>query len=108
PKAAATYELAMELAERIGQFEVQVCAMAAMALTWCAIGDVARARELHARTQPMVSHQSEWFKNREFVEALSIHLAARKGDGEAYAIFASALDSAEEREFLAGRWLRAV
>jgi tetratricopeptide (TPR) repeat protein len=105
PKAAATYELAMELAERIGQFEVQVCAMAAMALSWLAIGDVARATELHARLQPMVSHQSEWFKNREFVEALSIHLAARKGDGEAYAIFASALDSAEERDVFGASWL---
>jgi tetratricopeptide (TPR) repeat protein len=104
-RAADTYELAMELAERIGQFEVHVCAMAAMALSRLATGDVIRATELHAGLLPIVSRKSEWFKNREFVEALSIHLAARRGDREAYELFLSALDSAEQRDSFGASWL---
>jgi tetratricopeptide (TPR) repeat protein len=104
-RAADTYELAMELAERIGQFEVHMCAMAAMALCRLAIGDVSAATELHQRLLPLVSRQREWFKNREFVEALSIHLAARSGDREAYDLFISALDSAEARDVFGASWL---
>ena len=104
-RAGETYELAMELAERIGQAEVQIGAGAGMALSRLALGDLSDAIRLHERLIPLVERQSEWFKNREFVEALSILLAVRRGDGTAYERFKAALARAEEQDVYAVTWL---
>jgi predicted ATPase len=104
-RAGETYELAMELAERIGQSDVQIGAGAGLALSRLALGDVAGATRIHERLIPLVDRQADWFKNREFVEALSIHLAIRQGDEEAYELFEAALALAEEQEVYAAMWL---
>ena len=104
-RAADTYELAMELAERIGLSEVQIGALAGLALSKISLGDWDGATRLHERLLPLVEGQPEWFKNREFFEALSIHLAVRRGERGIFHRFAAAVELAEERDVFGASWL---
>jgi tetratricopeptide (TPR) repeat protein len=104
-RAGETYELAMELAERIGLSEVQIGALAGVALSRLALGDIAAATRLHAQLIPLVEGQPEWFKNREFFEALSILLAVERGDPDALEMFETALSLVEERDVFSASWL---
>ena len=104
-RAVDTYELAMELAERIGQSEVQAGSMAAMALSRLSLGDESGAESIFARLMPLVAGQPEWFQGREFVEALAIHLAVRRGGAGAIERFAAAVAKAESRDVFGACWL---
>jgi tetratricopeptide (TPR) repeat protein len=106
-RAGDTYELAMELADRIGQSEIQVGALAGMALCRLAGGDVTDAIRLHELVQSRVSQQAEWFQGREHVEALAIRLAVLTGRGDAGQIFTTAVELADTRDVYAGGWLTA-
>jgi tetratricopeptide (TPR) repeat protein len=104
-RASDTYELVIELAERIGQSEVQAGALAAMALCRLAMGDVEGAVRLHDRLAPIMTTQSDWFQGRELVEAVPVHLALRDGPDRACARFREALALAEARETYGAIWL---
>ena len=73
-EAADTYSLVTELAERIGQVEVQAGALAGLGLCKLLSGDVDAARESFQRAAPMMERLQEWFQGRELMEALEIHL----------------------------------
>jgi tetratricopeptide (TPR) repeat protein len=104
-RAHDTYELAMELAERIDQSEVQTGALAGMALCKLMLGDVANASHLRERLLPLAAAHSDWFQGRELVEALPIHLALLDGKSEAFALFQEALALAEARDVYGAIWL---
>jgi tetratricopeptide (TPR) repeat protein len=104
-RASDTYELAIELAERIGQSEVQAGALAGMALCRLALSDVDSAVRLRERLAAIMSNQLEWFQGRELVEALPIHLALLNDRKNAYGLFRDALTLAEARDAYGAIWL---
>ena len=60
---------------------------------------------LHDRLIPLRERLSEWFQGRELVEALSIHLAVRRGESDAYERFTAALALADSRDLFGASWL---
>ncbi len=106
--AADTYELVTDLAERIGQVEVQAGALAGLGLCRFLMGDVARAREPAARAASMMERLLEWFQGRELVEALNIHLLLTDNRiGEAAELFSRALTAAGPSDVYGAAWLTA-
>ena len=99
------FELTMELAERIGQSEIQVGSLAGLALSHLAKGEIETAARLNDRLSALVASQTAWFQNREFVEAVAIHLALLRGDQRAADRFNSALLLAGERDVYGVAWL---
>ena len=97
-RARNTYELATELAERIGQSEIQVGALAGMGICHLALGQTDEAQRLHEQVQPLLASLPEWFQGRELVEALGIRLAILGNRGEAAQLFMQALDLADTRD----------
>lgn len=97
-RAGATYELAMELADRIGQSDIQMGALAGMGLCRLAEGDVAEAIRVHDLVQSRMATQPDWFQGRELAEALAIRLALRFRRGEAAQIFKRAVELADTRD----------
>jgi tetratricopeptide (TPR) repeat protein len=107
-EAADTYGLVVELAERIGQVEVQVGALSGEGLCRFLMGNVDGARESYARAHPMMDHLPEWFQGRELLEALAIHLALTDGRrAEAVAAFNRALAAAGPIDVYGAAWLTA-
>jgi predicted ATPase/GGDEF domain-containing protein len=97
-RAGATYELAMELADRIGQSDIHVGALAGMGLCRFAEGRVDEAIRLHELVQSRMATQPHWFQGRELVEALAIRLALRHERGEAAQIFKRAVELADTKD----------
>jgi tetratricopeptide (TPR) repeat protein len=97
-RARDTYELANELAERIGQSEIQLGALAGIALSHLALGETEKARRLHDQLQPQLASLPEWFQGRELVEALAIRLAILAERDEAAQIFTRAVALADTRD----------
>ena len=106
-RSGEIYELAMELAERIGQSEIQAGALAGMGLCRLELDDVEEAVRLYERLQPLVLPQSDWFQSRELVEALPIRLALRRGEEGADELFRNALELADTRNVYGAAWLTA-
>jgi len=107
-EAADTYELVTDLAERIGQVEVQAGALAGLGLCRFLMGDIAGAREPAARAAPMMERLLEWFQGRELVEALNIHLLLTDNRiREAAELFSRALTAAGPSDVYGGAWLTA-
>ena len=93
-----TYELTKELAERIGQTEIQAGAISGMALCELDLGRVDEARRLSELLAAQMSTLTDWFQGRELVEALGIRLAILDGGDEAARRFRHALELAETRD----------
>ncbi|MEO6525992.1 MAG: AAA family ATPase [Gemmatimonadaceae bacterium] len=106
-RGGEVYELAMELAERIGQSEVHAGALAGMALCRLALDDEAQAIVLYERLRPLVPAESAWFQGREYVEALPIRLALRRGGEGAEDLFKAALALADTGSGYGAAWLTA-
>jgi tetratricopeptide (TPR) repeat protein len=104
-RAAEIYELAMELAERIGQSEVKAGALAGMALCRLALGFPEQGVRLNDDLQPLAERLPDWFQGRELVEALRIHLSMRRSKQEAFELFTAALALAEARDVYGASWL---
>jgi tetratricopeptide (TPR) repeat protein/GGDEF domain-containing protein len=104
--AGDLYELAMELAKRIGQAEIQTGALAGVGLSRLACGDEAEALRLHELLQPMIAAREDWFQNRELVEALGIQLALQGRAGRSAGdLFADALALAAPSDVYGAAWL---
>jgi tetratricopeptide (TPR) repeat protein len=97
-RAGATYELAMELADRIGQSDIEVGALAGMGICRLAEGRIDEAVRVHELVQSRMAVQPHWFQGRELVEGLAIRLALREGRDEAAQLFKSAVELAETRD----------
>jgi len=97
-RARNTFELATELAQRIGQSEIQVGALAGMGVCQLALGEVDDARRIHQQLQAQLAPLPEWFQGRELIEALGIRLALLDERDEAAHLFIQALDLADTRD----------
>ncbi len=107
-EAADTYELVTELADRIGQVEVQAGAIAGYGLSRFIMGDTSAASAALLRATPMTERLVEWFQGRELFEALRIHLAMADGDADGAAeLFRSALMAASPTDVYGAAWLTA-
>ena len=100
-EAGDTYELTMDLAERIGQASVQAGAVGGFGLCRRILGDVPVAREALGRSLALTDAIDEWFQGRELVAALKLHFMIEEGQIDAaVALFdeslglASAIDPA--------------
>jgi hypothetical protein len=99
--------LACELAERIGQSEIQLGAMGGMALCHLSLGQLEEATRLHASLEESCTTMSAWFQGRELVEALAIRLAILAGRPDAAQLFTDAARRAHTRDPYAGALLTA-
>jgi predicted ATPase len=107
-EAVDSYALVTELAERIGQVEVQAGAHAGLGLCKFLIGDIEAARESFQRATPMMERLIEWFQGRELMEALTIHLLlADDNTAEAAELFERALAAAGPSDVYGAAWLTA-
>ena len=107
-EAIDTYELVTELAERIGQVEVQAGGIAGMGLCRFLSGDLAGARQSFAAASPLMERLTDWFQGRELVEALELHLALTDGQIErACTVFDRALSLAAPSDTYGAAWLTA-
>jgi tetratricopeptide (TPR) repeat protein len=107
-EAADTYALVAELAERIGQVEVQVGAIAGLGICRFLMGDIVAARSAARAAAPILERMKEWFQGRELVEGLDIHLLLADGDADAAATrLTAALASAAPSDAYGAAWLTA-
>ena len=107
-EAADTYSLVTELAERIGQVEVQAGALAGLGLCKLLSGDVDAARASFERAAPMMERLLEWFQGRELMEALKIHLMLSDNlITEAAELFERAIAAARPSDVYGAAWLTA-
>ena len=107
-EASDTYELVTDLAERIGQVEVQAGAIAGFGLCKYLLGDVAAARESFSRAAAVIERLVEWFQGRELMEALRIHLLLAEGQvSDAATCFERALSAAGPSDAFGAAWLTA-
>jgi tetratricopeptide (TPR) repeat protein len=107
-EAIDTYELVTELAERIGQVEVQAGAIAGMGLCRFLAGDLAGARRSMVEATQLLERLQNWFQGRELNVALQIHLALTEGRvREACELFEGALALAENSDTYGAAWLTA-
>ena len=104
-RAAETYELAMELAERVGQSEIRAGALAGMAVCRLGLGEIEEASRMSEQLKPLIEGLPGWFQGRELVEALPIYLALRTSWDQAYELFTRALARAESRDAYGAGWL---
>ena len=107
-EASDTYELVTELAERIGQVEVQAGAIAGIGLCRFLMSDVVAARESFLRATPLIERLVDWFQGRELMEALRIHLLVTDGRiAEAAESFVRAVTAAGPSDAYGAAWLTA-
>jgi tetratricopeptide (TPR) repeat protein len=107
-EAADTYGLVTDLAERIGQVEVQAGALAGLGLCRFLIGDLDAARQSLSRAMPMIERMVDWFQSRELLEALKIHLLLTDNrTEEAAEHFERALAAAGPSDVYGAAWLTA-
>jgi tetratricopeptide (TPR) repeat protein len=104
-RAAEIYELATELAERVGQSEIKAGALAGMALCRLELGHHEEATRLNDELCRLVAGLPDWFQGRELVEAVGIHLALPRSKSVAYEMFAAALTLAEGSDVFGASWL---
>jgi tetratricopeptide (TPR) repeat protein/GGDEF domain-containing protein len=107
--ASELYEATIPLAQRIGQADIEIGAIAGAGLCALELGriDAARTavRELNAR----VGDRPNWFQGREIVEALFVRTLVIDGRPiEAFARFTSAVAVAESSDLYNAAWLTAV
>lgn len=107
-EASDTYELVTDLAERIGQVEVQAGAIAGIGLCRFLMGDVLAARESFLRATPLIERLVDWFQGRELMEALRIHLLLTDGRiSDAAESFVRAVTAAGPSDVYGAAWLTA-
>ncbi|MEP7000939.1 MAG: AAA family ATPase, partial [bacterium] len=105
-EAADTYELVVDLAERIGQVPIQAGAYGGLGLCRFELGDVVGAREVLGKGEALSTRLVEWFQGRELIEALKLHLLIAEGDLDgAVANFAQALELAGARDIAGATFL---
>jgi tetratricopeptide (TPR) repeat protein len=107
--AAELYDLAAQLAEQIGQSDVQLGALSGVGLARLALREVDAARAAHRRVEERIQTRSDWFQGRELVEALRIRVAALDGrTADAARELERALAAADGADFYGAAWLAAA
>lgn len=105
-EAADTYELVVDLAERIDQVPIQVGAFAGLGLCRFELDDVDGARDALAKGAALSEGLGEWFQGRELLEALKLHLLIRDGRmEEAVSLLESSMLLAHATDISGAAWL---
>ncbi len=105
-EAADTYELVVDLAERIGQIVIQAGAYGGLGLCRLELGDEAGAREALSKGDALSVRLGEWFQGRELIEGGKLHLLIGNGDvREAVSLFAFSLEQSHARDIAGAAWL---
>jgi hypothetical protein len=107
--AAELYEATIPLAQRIGQADIEIGAIAGAGLCALELGQVEIAREATAQIQGRMAERPDWFQGREVAEALFVRLAVLDGRPiEGFGRFTSALALAETSDLYSAAWLTAA
>ena len=105
-EAADTYELVVDLAERIDQVPIQVGAFAGLGLCRFELSDVAGARAALGKGLALSEGLGEWFQGRELLEALKLHLLIRDGDSAtAVSLLETSMHLAHATDISGAAWL---
>ncbi len=105
-EAADTYELVVDLAERIDQVPIQVGAFAGLGLCRFELEDVAGARDALAKGVALSEGLGEWFQGRELLEALKLHLLIRDSEmTAAVLLLESSMQLAHATDISGAAWL---
>ena len=105
-EAADTYELVVDLAERIDQVPIQVGAFAGLGLCRFELEDVAGARDALAKGVALSEGLGEWFQGRELLEALKLHLLIRDGEtSSAVSLLERSMNLAHATDISGAAWL---
>ncbi len=105
-EAADTYELVVDLAERIGQVPIQAGAYGGLGLCRFELADEPAARDALRKGDALSVRLGEWFQGRELIEALKLHLLIKDGDVTgAVALFAESLELSHARDIAGAAWL---
>ena len=104
--AADLYDVAASLAERVGQHDVEVGAIAGAGLCRLRLGDRPRAQRCLAKAESLAAGHDGWFPGRELQDALAVELLAALGDGGAVtARLSDAWHRARASDSWAASWL---
>lgn len=103
---AELYEATASLAQRVGQSDVEIGAIAGEGLCLLALGKLDAATIQAGEVERRAATRQGWFPGRELVDALRIRLAAAQGRlTEALATFESARIDAEQFDLYSAAWL---
>ncbi len=107
--AAALYEATIPLAQRIGQFDVEIGALAGIGLCYLDMDRIDEAVKAHRQVLERIEGRDSWFQNREMAEALGIRIEALQSrHADALAHFDRALAMAESADVYNAAWLTAI
>ena len=107
--AIELYETTIPLAQRIGQAEIEIGAIAGAGLCAIELGRVDAAQLAVSEVRTRVGDRTDWFQGRELVEALFIRVDAIEGRNvQALTRFATAVSLAEAADVYSAAWLVAV
>jgi tetratricopeptide (TPR) repeat protein len=106
--AAELYDAAASLAQRVGQSDVEIGAVAGAGLSLLQQDRVDEARAALTAADERVRTRVDWFQGRELVEALAVRMAARDGRFEdAIRFFDTARTLADASDVYTAAWLTA-
>jgi tetratricopeptide (TPR) repeat protein len=104
--AAELYEATTPLAQRIGQSDIEIGAVAGEGLCLLELGRLEPARAALAEVRQRMESRPDWFQGREMAEALAIRVDALDGRAEeALSRFELAISLAEEVDLYNAAWL---
>ena len=107
--AAQLYDATIPLAQRIGQADIEIGAMAGAGLCALELGRLSEAAASAAAVSDRVRNRPEWFQGREAVEALAIRMEAHAGNhAAAFERLAGAVSLAETADVYTAAWIIAA
>jgi tetratricopeptide (TPR) repeat protein len=105
-EAADTYELVVDLAERIGQVPIHAGAYGGLGLSFLDLQNDVGARDALVKGQALSERIGEWFQGRELIEALKLHLLIKDGDiMSAVSLLELSLELSHSRDVAGAAWL---
>ena len=103
---AELYEATASLAQRVGQVDVEIGAIAGEGLCLLALGRIEAATVQAAEVERRAVSREGWFHGRELVDALRIRLTASQGRlSEAMDMFETARTNASQFDVYCAAWL---
>ena len=107
--ATELYETTIPLAQRIGQADIEIGAIAGAGMCALELGKLDAARLAVAELRSRIGDRTDWFQGREVVEALFIRVDVLEGRKvQALTRFATAVSLAEAADVYSAAWLVAV
>ncbi len=105
-EAIDTYELVVDLADRIGQVPIQAGAYGGLGLCRYELGNLPGAQTAMERGDQLSERIGAWFEGRELIEALKLRFLMTAGDVDAaLALFERSVALAHASEISGALWL---